>query len=65
VSVDLQSKAYEKYLFGHNEWHSFVLEGEDRRGKIMSVTTKGALQIEWESGELQDFKDSKALALLY
>lgn len=65
VSVDLQNKAYEKYLFGHNEWHSFVLEGEDRRGKIRSVTTKGALQIEWESGELQDFKDSKALALLY
>ena len=59
------NKTYEKQLFGREVWHSFIYNGEHRRGKIRGVTTKGALQIEWGSNELQYFKDSKALTLLY
>jgi len=59
------NKTYEKQLFGREVWHSFIHNGEHKRGKIRGVTTKGALQIEWGSNELQYFKDSKALTLLY
>ena len=63
--VEKIQKIYIENLYGYEQWYMFEYKNKKRKGKIIGVNPSGALQLEWQSGEIEIFNNSKLLKLIH
>ena len=63
--VEEIQKTYIENLYGYDQWYMFEYKNKKLKGKIIGVNPSGALQLEWQSGEIEIFNNSKLLKLLH